>query len=188
VFGWCVTCLEQSGCVEIDVAPRCRRASTRLDLRARPRRFRPVRRAGPIDDRRQVVAAVALVLSLWGLALALVGLSLYARPATDPPSPMGNGTPALLTFGGLSTAILGLSLCVVIYAPLLRRFVSPFQAVQFGGLMAAVVTLILGALNYNPRRNLAVVVGVALGLSVSTAARLAEIRGREKVRARGEPL
>jgi len=119
VFGWCLNCLEETGCGEITVNSReVRCSSTRLDYTEprKPRRSvstRAERQVDSIENRFRLLSTVARVLTLWGLVIVLVGVSfLFRKPLLPPQSPsvLGNGTPALLIGGGGSTTLLGLSL------------------------------------------------------------------------------
>ena len=176
VFGWCVVCLEQTGCRDIVVARPLGRNTRRLTLKSGqgPGRFRAgTRRAavprGPLDDRLRVMAAVALVLALWGLALCAVGLNLRSRTDPRTASPMGNGTPALLIGGGGSTAAVGLGLWAMITGPALIRSRLGIRAVQVGAVVLGLAALAVG-LTTVPRRLGLPVVGLAsaaLGLSLA---------------------
>ena len=121
VFGWCLACLEEAGCRQIEAAARARRRSTRLVLTAarRPRKPRaqdglPKSHAQVVPDRghaaearRRMVAVIVAALSIWGLLLMGAGLFLFGRQARGPVSPTGNGTPALLFGGGGATVLIG---------------------------------------------------------------------------------
>src|SRR5436309_2167158 len=86
VFGWCLSCLDETGCQDVMVARRDRLAkSSRRPRLSRPATSRPVDlhpRPDPMEERRKFVAAVSVVLALWGVFLVLGGLILRAR--TDP--------------------------------------------------------------------------------------------------------
>ena len=185
VFGWCLACLEETGCRDVEVARPSSRPSTRLVLTA-PRRRRALdrpapadpgpRRFDPLDDRRRVVAAVALVLSLWGVAVFLVGLSLAARESADPARPAGSGTPAFLIGGGGTTAAVGFTLWALIYGRRLVRSRHRFAVLKAVGFAVGIGTLALGIVFRSPRYDPLIVGVSALGLTVSFAARMAELR------------
>ena len=105
-FGWCLDCLAAAGCREIAIA--------------HPRRLRQVdspRSKGLTlfetpsvvvnNPRRKVLAAIAIALALWGVVLLFGGLVAHSRPSPISPSPMGNGSPALLLVGGAMMTIFG---------------------------------------------------------------------------------
>jgi len=177
VFGWCVVCLEQTGCRDIVVArPRLRRPK-RLSLKSAlgPDRFRAAAgrtaRRGPLDDRLRVMAAVALVLALWGLALFAVGLNLRSRIDPRTASPLGNGTPALLIGGGGSTAAVGLGLWAMITGPAFVRSRRGVMTVQIAAVVLGLAALAVG-LTAVPRRLRLPVVGFAsTALALLLAAR-----------------
>lgn len=178
VFGWCVVCLEQTGCRDIVVARPRGRHPQRLSLRSGPGldRFRAAAgrtgRLGTADDRLRVIAAVAVVLALWGLALCAVGLNLRSRTDPRTASPLGNGTPALLIGGGGSTAAVGLGLWAMIAGPTLVRSRRGLTAARIAAFALAVVALAVVGLTALPRRLGLAVVGVAsIGLALSVAAR-----------------
>jgi hypothetical protein len=100
-FGLCLRCLMAEGADQIEIAPRGRHAARRLMAAA------PTRRA---DPRLRGVRALAGLLAAWGLALAVVGASSGGSHPGAPPSPFGNGTPALLLVGALAMAGMGLGL------------------------------------------------------------------------------
>ena len=87
VFGWCVPCLDATGLP----ADRGRRAVARVPTRLILESsiswtsLRTRRRPDPLSDRRRLAGAVSLVLSLWGLLLFSVGLSLRFRLAPAGP-------------------------------------------------------------------------------------------------------
>lgn len=169
VFGWCTTCLELTGCIDVVIAPRRRRPSTRLVLKdAVPT---PVRRepASPSDERRRVVSVVAGCLVGWGALLTAAGLAIRSRSATSP-SPLGNGTPALFLGGGGSTTLVGLILWATCRArdrPVTRR---GWRRVRVFGFAAALAILGLGILWKNPRRDPLIVLAASAALAVSAAA------------------
>ena len=120
IFGWCVGCLEEAGCVEIAVSQGSRswkKASSRLDLKA-GRLLPPVpskisKHDELVEIRLRALGTFALVLAVWGLVIGSFGASMFARSpllTSPPPSPMGNGSPSLLMAGGGATTLIGFSL------------------------------------------------------------------------------
>jgi hypothetical protein len=124
VFGWCLACLEATGCREIVAARPVRRASTALVLqepraprlllktlsRARVASDRRTGRAGTADPRRRVIVVVAWGLWLWGLTLVAAGVVLRSLRGPNPPRSVGPGNPVLLIGGGAATALVALFL------------------------------------------------------------------------------
>ncbi len=113
VFGWCLTCLTDTGCVDIHTAdparkhrPPSRRISMGTTLHAG--------HGEPPPDRRRLLSIWALLLAFWGFIMLFGGVLMRPRTANAPGSPLGNGSPPLLVVGGGATAAIGL-------APLARR-------------------------------------------------------------------
>ena len=188
VFGWCVSCLEEMGCDNIMVSERAKmipQPSMRLDLNAG--RYRPKTLVVSetdaakemIQDRLKILGAVALVLALWGLAIGSMGLGMLARTPMlthAPPSPLGNGTPALLIGGGCTTAAVGLSL----WAWTAGRcwFISPerLRRTRYGALVAACLVLVAGVIQHSSRHDPFIILAASLALGVSVAAHWLESR------------
>src|SRR4051812_34681561 len=87
VFGWCLSCLAETGCRDVMVAghdlpgplsfrrlPPSPRRSEDRPVASKEERARPHPRADPIAERRKLLAAVALILALWGAVLVVAGL------------------------------------------------------------------------------------------------------------------
>jgi hypothetical protein len=180
VFGWCVTCLEATGCAQVVVARPSRRRPLRLVLErrpprpSRPRRARPP--AHPLDQRQRSLTLIALGLAGWGLLLLAVGLSVWASRARRPASPFGNGTPALLIGGGASTLVAGLALLALASGLGLLRSRLVLRVVQAVCLLTVLATLLSGVVFHSPRRDPLLVVIASLALAVSVTARLLEVR------------
>src|SRR6185312_7710596 len=98
----------------------------------------------PLDGRRKVVAAVSLVLALWGFFLFLVGLVLGSRPAPPRPSPLGNGTPPFFLYSGCVTAAVGLALWAGISGRAVLGSRVGLKIVQLLAFLAAMATLTVG--------------------------------------------
>jgi hypothetical protein len=187
VFGWCVQCLEETGCQRIVVASRARPRSTRVELeRAEPRVVlrrprslespKPRRPVTPLGDRRRLVGAVSLVLALWGMALLAVGLVYRFVQEPRVPSPLGNGTPALLIGGGGTTAVVGLTLWLLTLGTDLVKSRPTLRLIQVLGVLVAVVILFAGVVAHSPRRDPVVVAVASVSLAVSVVARWMEKR------------
>jgi hypothetical protein len=205
VFGWCLDCLEEAGCHDIEPAPSSRARSLRLVLRNRgvlsrlkaAARRRARRRAlervepehpasiSPWEQRRQVVLAVAGSLGLWGLVLVASGLFLHWRQQVRAISVLGNGTPALLIGGGGAAALVGVALWV--FSLELKVFGSRhiWKVVQAVGLVVALGVLAEGMLNPLPKRDRVIAAITTLALAVSVLARMIEVRGRPRPAAQG---
>jgi hypothetical protein len=187
VFGWCLQCLEETGCQRIVVASRARPQSTRVELeRAEPRVLlrkpralespKPRRTLTLLDDRRRLVGAVSLVLALWGMALLAVGLVYRFVQEPRVPSPLGNGTPALLIGGGGSTAVIGLTLWLLTLGSEVVRSRPTLRLIQVIGVLLAVVILFAGVVAHSPRRDPVIVAVASVSLAVSVVARWMEKR------------
>ncbi len=101
VFGWCLDCLRDGGCTQVEVA-RTARGDATLRLPDPATAEVPPSRDG--GGGRRSVAIVARLLAGWaGLLIAAGAGLLWARAPRDA-SPFGNGTPALLIGGGVATA------------------------------------------------------------------------------------
>ena len=188
VFGWCVSCLEETGCDDIMVSERaktCPQPSMRLDLNAG--RYRPKTRVVSetdavkemIHNRLKILGAVALVLAFWGLAIGSVGVGMLARTPMlpqVPPSPLGNGTPAFLIGGGCTTSLVGLSLWA--WTAGRSWFVSPqgLRAMRYGALAAACLVLVAGVIQHSSKRDPFIILAASLALGVSVAASWLESR------------
>ncbi len=120
VFGWCIDCLNETGCGEIAVSDHgVRGPSTLLELSEpspsnRSLHVRKTPASDSIEARFHVLGAVALALTLWGLAVGAFGFGLlFRKPMVPAPaSPLGNGTPPLLIGGGSATVLTGIGLWV----------------------------------------------------------------------------
>ncbi len=188
VFGWCLSCLEETDCDDIMVSERANtihKPLMRLDLNAG--RYRPKIRVVSASEavkqmtqsRLKIVGAIALVLAFWGLVVGSMGLSMLARTPVlpdAPPSPMGNGTPALLIGGGCTTMLVGLSL----WAWTAGRgwFVSTqrLKRTRLGALAAACVILAAGVIQHSSKRDPFIILAASIALGVSVGAYWLESR------------
>lgn len=186
VFGWCVSCLEEAGCLDIEVAqpdrtrpyrlrplPALRTLATPIVRATRSLRSGPSR---PHDDRQRLVSAFALVLALWGLVLFLGGLLLRSRTPSPPPSPLGNGSPSLLMLGGGATVAFGLALWGLTSGRAAFTSRPCLKAIQVLAFLTALAILSVGILARSPRNDSMVVVLTSFALAVSAAARWLELR------------
>jgi hypothetical protein len=205
IYGWCVSCLEQVECVEIEIAHPARgrlgrrgAKGARLDLRDSPSRRRRRRRLARkfrarlrrsrnaiMEDRIQIIGAIGLLLALWGVSLTLVGLSLLWRRPLDPstnPSPLGNGTPALLLGGGGSTIFVGLFLWGLTSGRRWLQARETLRVVQGVGILATVGALVAGATMRSPRRDAVVLSLISVAVAITLGARWLEHRQVREVR------
>ncbi len=200
IYGWCVPCLEQVVCLEIEIARPVRGRGFRLDLRDSPSRRRRRRRLARklrtrlrrsrnaiVEDRIQIIGAIGLLLAFWGVSLALVGLSLLWRRAPDAAtaaSPLGNGTPALMLGGGGSTIIVGLFLWGLTSGRRWLQARETLRVVQGVGMLATVGALIAGATMHSPRRDAVVLSLIAMAVVITLGARWLEHRQVREVQVR----
>jgi hypothetical protein len=199
VFGWCLACLEEAGCREIEVASRSRYPSTKLVLRS----YGPVSRlrervrkralshepdrvvvpsptSAPLHLRRQVIALISGSLSVWGLLLMGAGLTVYWRQRPGAISPMGNGTPALLLGGGGATALIGHIVWACSFKAYAVRDNFLLKGVEVSCLILALSLSVRLLLYRIPKREPWLVGIMAACLLTALMARLIELR-------RGEP-
>lgn len=110
VFGWCVQCLEETGCVDIAPAKPKRRHKLHAPS-GRPNAPFPSARTPrhPLDERRRVVNVISVILGSWGVMLILRAVLAFRQPRTLA-SPFGNGSFALLFAGGVMCCLVGLGL------------------------------------------------------------------------------
>ena len=184
VFGWCLNCLEDGGCVEVEVARTRRRPTTRLVLRERDKRpwlgsgaqFRGRRavsheRLGPV---RQLLKGVAAIMTIWGCLLLGSGLVL-ARPLEMGLNPAERSIPHLIFAGGGTAALAGAILWIISTRLWDRsqQWLRGAQAVFFG---VALVILGVGVATHDPKRDPWIVAAAAIALVISALARWVEIR------------
>jgi hypothetical protein len=185
VFGWCVPCLASKNCqlVEIDASgPWDLKLSFVVGQREMPVVSEASSSAQVIDQSSWIVALVAFLMVSWGLILIAAGLfgETWSSSSRRPP---GSGTSPLLGIGGGATALLGLGLMVFVS----RRSGSsgtllllPLGWLSF---LASVGMLGYAILDYQPRRNLPVLLGAGLALAISAVSRLLERSRRSSLRA-----
>jgi hypothetical protein len=197
VFGWCLPCLEETACREIDVAQPGRRLQTKLDLRGRRRtapraasrahrpRTHPPVRPRLLEARSRAILAVAGLLGAWGVVLLAAGLTLARLRDPDQPRAPGNVPPALLVAGGASAALIGFTLWAsLIGRPWLRSSLLG----KLGALAAVLVVVALSArvvTRRGPRLPLAFAVTAAIAVSLAALLWLPRCR---PVRTKGPSL
>lgn len=119
VFGWCLDCLEEEGCIEISVA------RPKLLRRVRPHLGPP---QGPEAARRMAQAMMAGMLALWGLTFLVLGVIRLALPATPAGNPFGANAAFALILLGLALKTAGIAVAFRLIGGgdvRLRRWSSP---------------------------------------------------------------
>ena len=184
VFGWCLQCLADKQCrlVEVPAAgPWDLRLSLPVSKPARPPLPGGNNPAAGVDQSQWIVAIVAFLMISWGLILLAAGLFSGSRPASAT-SPLGNGTAHLLGIGGAATAVLGLTLMVL--ASRRNWFPGTFllALLSWLSLLAALGILANGLFDYQPDRNVQVVLGAGMALAISVMTRLLERSVKRKLK------
>jgi hypothetical protein len=177
VFGWCLTCLKETGCLDIQLAhPPRKHLSRVLEPSGLVDPSLPALRERSTPDRRRLLSIWSLLLSLWGFILLFGGLLMRPRVANTPTSPLGNGSPPLLVFGGGATAAVGLSLWLVATRGGVLGSRSGLKTVQLLAFLVAMATLATGIVIHTPKRDPLVVALASLAVGVSLAARWFEVK------------
>lgn len=171
IFGWCLQCLADRNCTLVETAPSGPWRFSRTALGVPEPVFRPRGTAsvGPIsegDTARWIVGIVSFLIVSWGLILLAAGL----WPLREPPSAtsrLGNGSSALLMSGGSATALLGVGL--VVLAARRHWYPGTFLLAPLSGFcfLLGMAILVHGIIAHQPRRNVPVVVGSLVCLSLS---------------------
>jgi hypothetical protein len=182
VFGWCRPCLAKKNCQLVEIA-----AAGPWDLKLAFTAGEPdkslysgdSRSAPALDQSPWIVALVAFLMISWGLILVAAGLfgESWTSSATRLP---GSGRSPLLGIGGGATALLGLGLMVM--ASRRSGFSNRFLLVLLSWLsfLGSLGILACAIFDYQPRRNIPVLLGAGLALAISVAARLLERLQRRK--------
>jgi hypothetical protein len=184
VFGWCLQCLADKQCRLVEV-----HASAPSDLRLSFATTKSVRPPSPggggsaagVDQSQWIVAIVAFLMISWGLILLAAGLFSGSRVGAAA-SPMGNGSPQLLAVGGATTAMLGLAIMVLAW----RRNWLPstflLALLSWLSLLAGLGILLNGVFDFEPGRNIQVVLGAGVALVISLMTRLLERSAKRKLK------
>lgn len=169
VFGWCLHCLEEAGCTDIEVVkrPRVRHSLIRPVLTLEPTGLRV---AANRWSRRKAILGVAAILGGWSLVLLAIGSWSIQRPPPPNPSPLGNGTPMLFLTGGAATAVTALVLLGLSQGRALLASRRACGWVQSGSFLLALAILVVGILFHDPRRDPFVVAAAGLALTLSIGA------------------
>ncbi|WP_406696702.1 hypothetical protein V5E97_37525 [Singulisphaera sp. Ch08] len=174
VFGWCLDCLEEAGCTEIE-------AVWRGDsLRELPR----VLLHGPTlaytatapPDRRKLLLGITALLATWSIVLIVVGIWTIRQQVPSDPSPLGNGRPILLLAGGAATAATSLLLLGLSHGRILLHSRLACWWIQSGAFLIALAILVVGIVYHDPRRDPFVVAAAGLAIGLSIAAHWQERR------------
>ncbi len=184
VFGWCLHCLAEKQCrlVEVPAAgPWDLRLPFPISKPARPPLLGDDNPAAGVDQSQWIVAIVAFLMISWGLILLAAGLFSRSRAAAAT-SPLGNGSSQLLGVGGAATAVLGLALLVLTS----RRNWVPgtflLSLLRWLSLLAALGILGNGLLDFQPDRNMQVVLGAGMAMAISVMTRLLERSVKRKLK------
>jgi hypothetical protein len=184
VFGWCRQCLADTDCDLVEVAA-VGLADLRLSFTSgSPARHPPragVSMPGRIDESQWIISIVAFLMVACGLILLTAGVFTAAQPPADS-SPLGNGSPALLGVGGGLLALLGLALLLA--ASFRDWLPSTFMLVLLSWLSFLIGLGILaqGIFDYQPRRNIPVVLSSGVALVISATALILARSQKRKVR------
>ena len=162
VFGWCLACLGEEGCL-IEEPP------------GRRRRWRwqwPARGAG---SRRLAVLGVAGLLAAWALVLTFLGVLKVPGPVQDPPRPIDGGSGWFFLGGGGLMALVSLAAWAAVLDRATRlRFA--LKVVQVASATVAVSALGWALLRQAATRVPLAVPVAAVALGLSWAARRYERR------------
>jgi hypothetical protein len=169
VFGWCLDCLHEEGCLENEGG--IRRLWTPLVQAAR----RLLGGRGVPDGRKLALMGIAGLALAWGIILAFVGGLKLPGAIVGTPNPLGNGTRSFLVAGGGMMALMSLALWVALLKPRQRRRVA-FKFVQVAAALTVFASLAWGIVRHEPSRDPKLILVVTLALSVSWAARTWERR------------
>jgi len=184
VFGWCRQCLADTDCDLVEVAAAgpadLRLSFTAARLTRQPQRA-GVSPAGGIDESQWIISIVAFLMVASGLILLTAGVFTAAQPPADSSS-LGNGSPALLGVGGGVTALLGLALLLA--ASYRDWLPGAFMLVLLSWLsfLIGLGILVQGIFDYQPRRNIPIVLGSGVALVISVAALMLARSQKRKVR------
>jgi hypothetical protein len=183
VFGWCLQCLADKQCRLVEVA-----AAGPWDLRLSFSTTQTDRlplsgggsSAAGVDQSQWILAIVAFLMISWGLILLAAGLFSGSR-AMSPTSPLGNGTSQLLGIGGAVTAVLGLALMILASSRNWLPGTFLLALLSWLSLLAGVGILVYGIFDFEPGRNVQVVLGAGVALAISLTTRLLERSAKRKL-------
>ena len=185
VFGWCLHCLTDNECLEVEIATPRRRTTTQLVLRERRKRSwlesgpgSRGRRATPHNlpsPARQLLRGAGAIIGIWGGILLISGLVLSSRPSEMVLTAVERSIPHVMIAGGGTIAIAGALLWTIAthFWNRSQRWLRGTQAFFFG---AALLTLGLGVATHEPRRDPWIVAAATVALIISALARWVEVR------------
>ena len=183
VFGWCLGCLASTGCRLVEI-PETGPTGLKLDFKTDESAGlagaqRPL--ATPAGDpSRWVIALVSFSMISWGMILLVAGLFSGSWPLAGAGSPDHLTSPMLV--GGTATALLGLGLLVLASR---RDWLPDTSVLVFLSWLSFVGGLgILGyaVFDYQPSRNVPILLGAGTAVLISIVARLLERSQRDKMR------
>jgi hypothetical protein len=136
----------------------------------------------PVADQSQwIIALVSFLMISWGLILVAAGLFSGSRPLSGAGA-SGHLTSPLLGIAGAVTALLGLGLMILAS----RRDWLPgtfvLVVLNWLSLASGLAILAYAVFDYQPRRNVPIVLGTGMALLISVVARVLERSERRKSR------
>jgi hypothetical protein len=168
VFGWCLHCLEETGCTEIEVA------ETRLNNPESSSSPDRLERSGEAErlllQRRRGAALVAGLMGIWSVVLLTAGGWFGLRRTAGPASPFGNGMPIFFLGGGAAVGIVSLGMTFALYGEPFRRFSRIPRWVGTWSFVLALAALGTGIAVHDPRLDPVFVLVAGLCLLVSMIA------------------
>lgn len=184
VFGWCLACLVRAECRLVEIAE-SGPTGLKLDFQTGKSPSLPtpqISTSRPVIDQSQwLIALVSFLMISWGLILLAAGLFSGSRPLSGPGAP-GHLTSPMLGIGGAMTALLGLGLMIM--AAQRDWLPGTFVLVVLSWLSFAsgLGMLAYGAFDYQPGRNVPLLLGAGMAVLISIVTRLLERSQRKKGR------
>jgi hypothetical protein len=185
VFGWCLRCLARSDCRLVEI-PEAGPLELKLKFKSGGEIPGVKGAAVPlpssaVDQSQWIIALVSFLMISWGLILVAAGLFSGSRPLSGAGS-SGHLTSPLLGIAGAVTAFLGLGLMIVAS----RRDWLPgtfvLVVLNWLSLASALAILAYAVFDYQPTRNVPILLGTGMALLISIVARLLERSERRKPR------
>jgi hypothetical protein len=170
VFGWCLDCLEETGCTAIEIAEPRRAATGRASMRSGVGRSTARPADGDQARRRGLVAVVASIASVWALVLTLTGVWIRWRRGPVVASPFGNGMPNFFLVGGGTMAATSLLIWTLVIRIDRASWLPVFRLIRWSSFAFALMALALGIYWHDPRHDSSYVLAAGLGLGLATLA------------------
>jgi hypothetical protein len=180
-FGWCLSCLETTGCAIVAVGRvggRRRRPSSLLDLppaEAATPAARAIHEDIPIarrgrDLHRATLTVVAAVMGIWGLMLGLLGV---VTPEGWLATEAAGDLRPVVRVAALGMGLTGLILAAMAWLPSLygRGRGAWLKGVEVAASLAALAILLLGLANHDPGRDPWIIAAAAAALALAAVAR-----------------